>query len=629
MTFFASEIIGFGVGIPVALLYAFVISPVFINSANYASTLIKYAGIFGAIIVVFIAMPINFILSRSLSFFIDRFYNSDTGSDEVVKYFKKLHRLSYLHGFLIFSRILIGAICVALIIHYELNADIYTSATTMLLGLHGAFLAGIVGYIAVLRLVNPVILDIVSGDYLPDDITSKKKSFGIPLLVRLITFIIAPLTIETLTLSLVFLIIYKHNFTSLDLMFRLIVMVIMNFFFIFILIFVYYYQLKFSIKSITRSMLGFLSESGDLTKSIDTTLEDDISYVAYLYNKISKNISHLIKEVKTKSKDVSTKIEDVFSPLNIVVNTSSETYNDSISIKKKTEHQIELVKTSVENTEKMSRNAEELGRFAIDFNDSLKTLLNNVDSIIERLIKLKDNSRKSMDTIETGINNANTIGQHLNLITGANEQVKTTVGEISQVIIMIEDIANQTNILSMNASIEASHAGESGKGFSVVAREIKKLANQSRDNARNTSNQIKNLIEGIENSSATSNSAIEEIKSNLVIFENIREFYGMLNEFFEEQSNIASKLKNEISRTLEKMEQLVKLVEEQQRFVLNTSENIKSVGSSSSEIDKYIHDLSEHLESLIKDIQTSMISLQNTQKLDEELLEKFNQFKID
>ena len=109
------------------------------------------------------------------------------------------------------------------------------------------------------------------------------------------------------------------------------------------------------------------------------------------------------------------------------------------------------------------------------------------------------------------------------------ESIKTTSHEINNIIVDIEDIAAQTNLLSLNAAIEAARAGEAGKGFAVVADQIRKLAEDSAQSAVRTKDLIEaSLLEVskgndiTEDTSASMNKVIDELENILLAVGEIR-----------------------------------------------------------------------------------------------------------
>ncbi len=162
----------------------------------------------------------------------------------------------------------------------------------------------------------------------------------------------------------------------------------------------------------------------------------------------------------------------------------------------------------------MAESAQALAEGATDQAASVQELTATIQSITEAVIHSSEKANLSYRNAETFRQDAEESSEDIRLLNEAMERINDTSKEISNIIAAIEDIASQTNLLSLNASIEAARAGEAGKGFAVVADQIGKLASDSAASAVDTKKLIEHSLQEIDHGNeimAKATAAIESV----------------------------------------------------------------------------------------------------------------------
>lgn len=147
-------------------------------------------------------------------------------------------------------------------------------------------------------------------------------------------------------------------------------------------------------------------------------------------------------------------------------------------------------------------------------------------------------------------------------MTKAMHILSQTSNQISSIINTIEDIAYQTNLLSLNASIEASRAGDAGKGFAVVAREIGKLATQSSGAASSTRNLIQTAISQVYEGNNIAKIATDELSIIFTAINNIVKEINKVNSNCKDQTGTTQQIENGIKMIIETLESTSSSAEE-------------------------------------------------------------------
>lgn len=228
----------------------------------------------------------------------------------------------------------------------------------------------------------------------------------------------------------------------------------------------------------------------------------------------------------------------------------------------------------------MAESAQSLAEGATDQAASVQELTATIQDITETVIHSSEKANQSHKDAETFRQVAEESNENIQQLNQAMDRINETSREIANIISAIEDIASQTNLLSLNASIEAARAGEAGKGFAVVADQIGKLAADSAASAVNTKNLIENSLLEIEKGNEIVSKATVAIDS---VIKGINTLAASTNEISELSDSQADAMK-----------QLESGIEQISEVIQNNSAAAQQTSATSEELSAQSEDL-EHL----------------------------------
>ncbi len=252
---------------------------------------------------------------------------------------------------------------------------------------------------------------------------------------------------------------------------------------------------------------------------------------------LSNNLNDTIQSLNLYISDI-TRVLSQLSAGNLDIQTEANFAGDFVSLKESIDTIVGSLNETMaqmnnaadlvaDHSDGTSQGAKNLANSTLDQASVLEELTASIASVSEQVRLTADNASKAnMRSLEAE-KNVETCNQQMQSMINAMSDIKAGSAKIGDIIKNIEEIAEQTNLLSLNAAIEAARAGEAGRGFSVVAEEVRSLAEESAIAAKNTAKLIIKSIETVENGTSIVNETAESLTQ---VVNNTTEITSIISE---------------------------------------------------------------------------------------------------
>lgn len=301
--------------------------------------------------------------------------------------------------------------------------------------------------------------------------------------------------------------------------------------------------------NVLKGELDELSErGGDLTQEIKVNSKDEINDLAKSLNKFIQNIKDIIKTVNESADSIEIVVDSIKTNV-------TDLNNDVEEVSATTEELSSNMQETAASAEEMSATSQEIEKAIESIAQKSQAGATQAGEINERAEQTKENVQASQKKAKEIFGNTKIELER------AIESSKV-VEQINVLSESIMEITSQTNLLALNAAIEAARAGEAGKGFSVVADEIRKLAEQSKDTVTEIQNITVKVIESVKNLSDSSSNLLTFVSTDMD-----NDYKTMLNvaDKYSEDAGFVDTLVTDFSSTSEELlaslQDVVKTVE--------------------------------------------------------------------
>jgi methyl-accepting chemotaxis protein len=346
-------------------------------------------------------------------------------------------------------------------------------------------------------------------------------------------------------------------------------------------IFFLFQRMIFGKLSAINAILKEISEGeGDLTKRIEITRLDELGELASYFNLTLEKIKNLIMVIKAQAGNLFNVGQELSFNMGEAASEMQKMTDVIQDIEKKTIGQSASVTQTGVTMEQVTQNIGRLNVQVTEQSDSvsrsssaIEQMLANIKSVTQTLEQNAENVRQLTAASELGQEGLQGVSRDV-------EEIAKESEGLLQINAVMQNIASQTNLLAMNAAIEAAHAGEAGRGFAVVADEIRKLAENSGTQSKTISSVLKKIKESIDLITKSANTVLFQFQTIGEKVRTVSEQESDILNAMEEQSHGSQEILESVARLNEIMQSVKQGSSEMlagSREVIKESKNLEKL----------------------------------------------------
>ena len=286
--------------------------------------------------------------------------------------------------------------------------------------------------------------------------------------------------------------------------------------------------------------------NGDINADFGMVKEtnDEIGLIIEKMKELTQSLGNIVGKIRNSS--------DTMSANSYELNdTSSQTLAANNEISKAVEDVAEGSTGMAASISKINENLLEMSNETKDINESVNEIRNQTTAV-------QDSSKIMNDKIKSMQDSSHKMDEGISAISKRIETVNTTVDKVSNIVSVIEEISSETNLLSLNASIEAARAGDAGKGFAVVAQEIRVLSDNTNTELENIKQTISSLVEECRYCVQASGTIVEDNAKQKEEIKAVLDEFGSLDEQIQKTAEKADEIEELVTAMIELNDDITK-----------------------------------------------------------------------
>lgn len=278
--------------------------------------------------------------------------------------------------------------------------------------------------------------------------------------------------------------------------------------------------------------------------SVVKETNDEIGLIIEKMKELTQSLGSIVGKIRNSSDTMSSNSYELND-------TSSQTLAANNEISK-------AVEDVAEGSTGMAASISKINENLLEMSNETKDINASVDEIKNQTVAVQDSSKIMNDKIKSMQDSSHKMDEGISAISKRIETVNTTVDKVSNIVSVIEEISSETNLLSLNASIEAARAGDAGKGFAVVAQEIRVLSDNTNTELENIKQIISSLVEECRYCVQASGTIVEDNAKQKEEIKAVLDEFGSLDEQIQKTAEKADEIEELVTAMIELNDDITK-----------------------------------------------------------------------